>query len=236
MLHKIYGVALGPGDPELLTIKALNVLKEVDVIFYPGSNFNGKQKSYVYAMLEYHNLISKRLEGFFLEMSLDRTAAEQVYNDTVKKIKAEYESGLKVAIVCEGDLSLYASFSYVLNRLKALELPVDLVPGVNAFSLGAAKHQIPISLLNDKVAIIPREKSISKLEAYFQDFDTLILMKIRSSWIAIYKLLEAKQWSFYYCERLGTNQEYISTDLQDISKREIPYFSLLIIKKTPKDD
>ena len=236
LLHKIYGVALGPGDPELLTIKALKVLKASDVIFYPGSDFNGKQKSYVYNMLEYHDLTNKRLEGFFLEMSSDRTAAEQVYNDTVKKINTAFNSGLKVAVVCEGDLSLYASFSYVLERLKAIELPVDLVPGINAFSLGAAQHQIPISLLNDKVAILPRENSIEHLETYFQTFDTLILMKIRSSWTAINELLKVQPCEFFYCERLGTNLEYISTDLKDISKREIPYFSLIIIKKTPKND
>lgn len=236
VLHTIYGVALGPGDPELVTLKALRILKEADVIFYPGSSFKGTQKSFVYPILEHHGLNTKQLEGFFLEMTLDRVSAEKTYDETVVKIESAYKERKKVAIVCEGDLSLYASFSYLLQRLQTRKLPVALIPGINAFSLGAAKLQIPICLLNEKVAIIPRESDMKKIASYFQNFDTLVLMKIRSNWEAIHQLLEEKKWKFYYCERLGTAEEIISTNLTEISERTIPYFSLLIIKKNHTHD
>lgn len=182
-------------------------------------------------LLQYHGLEDKVLIGFYLEMSADRQQAKQVYSETVQKIKKYHLDGKKVSVVCEGDLSLYASFSYILEELQALELPVKLVPGINAFSLGAAQHQVPLSLLNDKVGIIPRVKSIKEVENHFEQFDTLVLMKIRSVWKTLQEELFQKSWAYYYCERLGTNEEYITTNLKDITKRDIPYFSLLIIKK-----
>lgn len=230
-MHTIYGIALGPGDPELLTLKALRILKEVDLIFYPGSITKDQKKSFVYPILQYHGLEHKELRGFFLNMSYDRQEASETYAATVKDIEKAYQTGKKIAIVCEGDISLYASFSYILVALQELQLSVSLVPGINSFSLGASQHQIPLSLLNDKIAIVPRVKNITEISKYFLEFDTVILMKIRSGWNDFHSELVQKDWKCYYCERLGTNQEYITTDVTTLTNREIPYFSLLIIKQ-----
>lgn len=232
MPYPINGIALGPGDPELITLKALRLLQESDVIFYPGSLSKGLQKSFVLPLLHYHNLEGKELLGFYLEMSSDRSSAKKIYSKTVQEIKKHHLDGKKVSVVCEGDLSLYASFSYILEELQQIELPVKLVPGINSFSLGAAKHQIPLGLLNDKLAIIPRVKTIIEIEQYFEQFDTLVLMKIRSVWGTLQNDLLQKKWEYYYCERLGTTQEFITTNINKVTERDIPYFSLLIIKKT----
>ena len=232
----VYGVALGPGDPELLTIKALRILQESDVIFYPGSTFNGVQKSFVYPLLEFHNLRNKDLRGFYLEMSDDRSQSKKIYETTAFEIQKLANQGKKVAIVCEGDLSLYASFTYIMQHLQILNVPISLIPGINSFSLGAAKHQVPLSLLNDKIAIVPRVKTIEEIATYFNSVDTLVLMKVKTSWKHFYDQLKTQTWQFYYCERLGTDQEYITTNLQEISEREIPYFSLLIIKNNRTND
>ncbi len=230
-MHTIYGVALGPGDPELITLKALRVLQEADVIFYPGSINKGIQKSFVYPMLSYHGLENKQLEGFYLEMTLDRISAKEMYSRTTEKIISAYKEGKKICIVCEGDISLYASFSYILEKLQVATLPVTLIPGINSFTLGAAQHQVPLSLLNDKVAILPRVKDIKEIETCFESFDTIVLMKIRGGWTNFQTALAQQDWKYYYCERLGTKEEYITTNLVELSTREIPYFSLLIIKK-----
>jgi len=231
-LHTIYGISLGPGDPELLTIKALRLLKESDIIFYPGSLYaDGRKESYVLPMLKFHGLEESKLEGFFLQMSLDRTYAEKIYEETAEKIAEACFEGKKVSIVCEGDLSFYASFSYLLEKLKKINLPLELVPGINSFSLGAAKHQVPVSLQNERIAILPLETDIDKLDQSMRDFDTVILMKIRFGWKGLYEGLVLKNWQFYYCERLGTEHEFITSDITEVKNREIPYFSLLIIKK-----
>lgn len=231
IVHTIYGVALGPGDPELLTLKALRVLKDADVIFYPGSIFKGEKKSYVFPLLKYHGLDKKEHRGFYLEMSDNRNQVNKVYTETAESIKKLFESGKKICIVCEGDISLYASFSYILTRLQELQLPIELIPGITALSLGAAQHKIPLSLLNEKIAVVPRVQTFEEIENCLRTFDTLILMKVKTNWKEVYPDLKEQSWSFYYCERLGTAQEFITTNLDELSERVIPYFSLLIIKK-----
>ncbi|WP_254514204.1 SAM-dependent methyltransferase [Aquimarina sp. EL_43] len=94
-MHTIYGIALGPGDPELLTLKALRILKEVDLIFYPGSITKDQKKSFVYPILQYHGLEHKELKGFFLNMSYDRQEASETYAATVKDIEKAYQAGKK---------------------------------------------------------------------------------------------------------------------------------------------
>lgn len=231
-MNKVFGISLGPGDPELITVKGLKILKESDIIFYPGSLFlDGRKESYVRPMLDHYQLDASKLQGFFLRMGLNRTAAEETYNDTAAQLVKAYQEGKKVSIVCEGDLSFYASFSYLLQRLQHQNIPVELIPGINSFSLGAAKHQVPLCLQQEKLAFLPLEASIEKIEQMFIDFDTLVLMKIRTVWSNLLPHLLTKSWKYYYCERLGTAQEYITNDIAVLHNREIPYFSLLIIKK-----
>lgn len=232
-MHKVHGISLGPGDPELITLKGLKILQASDIIFYPGSlSKDGKKDSFVLPMLQYHGFDEAKLKGFFIQMSELRNHAEKVYQETFQEIKKAYSEGKKVSIVCEGDLSFYASFSYLLELLQQDGIQLELIPGINSFSLGAARQQIPLCLQNEKVAILPREASIEKVAQMLEgEFSTLILMKIRSGWESLSAGLITKDWKFYYCERLGTADEFISSNIREVQKREIPYFSLLIIKK-----
>ena len=134
----VYGVALGPGDPELLTIKALRILQESDVIFYPGSTFNGVQKSFVYPLLEFHNLRDKDLRGFYLEMSDDRSQSKKVYETTAFEIQKLATQGKKVVIVCEGDM-LHKKIVEV--RQLYFETPSNFNP-----SLGISHSYLSLSL------------------------------------------------------------------------------------------
>lgn len=231
-LHTVYGISLGPGDPELVTLKGLKILQESDIVFYPGSLYSdGRQESYVLPMLQHYQLKKPALQGFFLKMSSDRSAAEATYQQTARQVIEACRQGKKVSIVCEGDLSFYASFSYLLEKLQQAQVSLELVPGINSFSLGAARHQIPLCLQNEKVAVLPRETSIEAVEEMLTEFNTLILMKIRSGWDSLRAGFMGKDWQFYYCERLGTEKEFMTRDLSALQNRDIPYFSLLIIKK-----
>lgn len=231
-LNKIFGISLGPGDPELITVKGLKILRESDLIFYPGSVFSdGRKDSYVRPMLDHYQLEACKLQGFFLSMGTDRTAAEHTYRETAILIADAWKEGKKVSIVCEGDISFYASFSYLQEKLQQENIAIELVPGINSFSLGAAQHQVPLCLQNEKLAVLPLESDILSIEQRFEDFDTLILMKIRMGWKDLFPHLPGKAWKYYYCERLGTAAEYITSDINTLKDREIPYFSLLIIKK-----
>ena len=231
-MHTIHGISLGPGDPELITLKGLRILQESDLVFYPGSLYpDGRKESYVLPMLRHYKLEESRLQGFFLKMSADRSLAENTYAATARQVVEAWQQGKRVSIVCEGDLSFYASFSYLLEKLQQQEAAVVLVPGINSFSLGAALHQVPLCLQDQKVAVLPREDNPESLEQALQQYNTLILMKIRAGWGKLYPYLLSKNWRYYYCERLGTENEFITQDISRLQHREIPYFSLLIIRR-----
>ena len=178
----VKGVSLGPGDPELLTLKGLKALLEADIVYYPGSISKGVRKSYVLPILTYHGIKEEVLRGFFLNMDDDRTQVKKVYETVAQEIVLQAKAGKQIVIVCEGDLSLYASFSYILAHLQAANTAIELIPGVNSFSLAASQHQIPLSLLNDTVGVLPRVKSLEIIKEYFEKFDTLILMKVKTNW------------------------------------------------------
>ena len=177
----VYGVSLGPGDPDLITLKGLNTLKKADKIYYPGSIFkSGETKSYSLTILEAYGLDKTKLVGFFLEMNLDRIQVQTVYEDTFHKIQEDVSNGLTVSIVSEGDLSTYSSFSYLLEKLQEANITVQLIPGITSYCLGASENGKPLTLLNETMTIIPRIQSSAELMEALESNSTLVLMKIIS--------------------------------------------------------
>jgi precorrin-2/cobalt-factor-2 C20-methyltransferase len=228
---KIIGVSLSPGDPDLITVKGLRALQEADKIYYPGSLLDdGSTTSFSLPILRHYKLDEQKLTGMFLKMSDERGAAENTYATTFQQMLADYENGLHIAFVSEGDISFYSTFAYLLNHIKQHQLNVEIISGVPSFILGAAVHQMPLAILNEKIAILPRMKNIEQLERYLLEFETVVLIKVKSVISALCNFVKTKKVSVMYCERLGTAQQFITTDLKDVEDREVPYFSLLIIK------
>jgi precorrin-2/cobalt-factor-2 C20-methyltransferase len=228
----IYGISLGPGDPDLITLKGLKILKSVDKIYYPGSLFSSQKKiSYSLSILENYNLDKEKLEGFFLEMNLDRIQVQTIYETTFLKIKEDYKNGLNIAIVSEGDINTFSSFSYILSKIKEDNLNVELIPGITSYALGAAEQLSPLCLQNEKLIILPRVQSEKELEEALTNFDTVILMKIKSVMPVIDKVISKKKYRINYNERLGTDEQFLSSDWEEVKNREIPYFSLITIRK-----
>ncbi|SFD48222.1 cobalt-factor II C20-methyltransferase [Chitinophaga sp. CF118] len=229
-MGKIYGVSLGPGDPLLITVKGLQVLQQADRIYYPGSLLSdGTTSSYSLAILEHYQLEPVKLRGMFLQMSDDRVSAERTYAATFAEMLADYNNGLQIAFVSEGDISFYSTFAYLLKHIQQAGLNLEIIAGVPSFIMGAAVHQSPLAILNEKIAILPRMKDIETLMRCIEEFETVVLIKVRSVINDILPFI--KQLHIVYCERLGTSQQYITTDIEDLKDREIPYFSLLILKR-----
>ncbi|BDS11205.1 precorrin-2 C(20)-methyltransferase [Aureispira anguillae] len=228
----IFGVALGPGDPDLITVKGLDILKTVDVIYYPGALFSsGRKSSYALSIMEQYDLDLQKCKGFYLAMNLDRTAAELTYSNAFEYILSDYKAGRSIAIVSEGDISTYSSFAYLLRRIKKHHLEVELVPGISSYSLAAAQQQIPLCLQDEPLIILPRVQDKGILEEALAAFSCLVLMKIKSSIGLIQEVLsQHENAEIYYFERLGTAQQFMSTNWNEIMNRDIPYFSLIIVR------
>lgn len=230
---KIYGVSLGPGDPLLITVKGLQVLREADRIYYPGSiQADGSTSSYSYAILKHHQLEEDKWRGMFLNMSENREEAEKTYAFTFEKMLEDYQQGLTIAFVSEGDISFYSTFAYLLKHIQRHQLNLEMISGVSSFIMGAAANKLPLAILEEKIAILPRIKNMSLLETYLKDFETIVLIKIKRVIQELIPFIQQKKLRIAYCERLGTDQQFITDDIEELKHRDIPYFSLLIIKQS----
>lgn len=232
MVGQIYGVSLGPGDANLITLKGLKILQQADKIYYPGSLFkDGRKSSYSLSILHQYDLDQEKFRGFYLQMDLDRVQANTIYETTCQQIVEDYYKGLLIVIVSEGDISTFSSFSYILEKIKAYKLPVKLIPGITSYLHLASESEIPLCLQNEKVTIIPRIQSAAELQEVMLNFDTVILMKIKSVIDSIIAIIDPKTHNITYAEHLGTDKQFITNNWAKANQREIPYFSLLIIKK-----
>ena len=138
---------------------------------------------------------------------------------------------MSIAIVSEGDISTYSSFSYILEKIKAHNITISLIPGITSYVHLASESKTPLSLQNQKVVIIPRVQNKEELHEAITNFDTVILMKIKSVMDVIISVIDAKKHSITYAERLGTDQQFMTNDWRVVMQRKMPYFSLMIIKK-----
>jgi precorrin-2/cobalt-factor-2 C20-methyltransferase len=233
MNGKIVGVSLGPGDPGLITMKGWQVLQQADKIYYPGSLLpGGGTKSYSLTILQQLGLNEQKFCPVLLSMDSERTHNLGAYEVVFKQMKADYENGMQVAYVCEGDSTFYSTFAYILHHLNAAQLPVEIIAGVPSFLLATAMHQQPLAVLQERIAIVPLPESKTQLENYLTLFHTVVLIKVRHAMACIEPLVAAGKAVMLYGEKLGTAEQFISTSTTELAQRDLPYFSLIILKST----
>jgi precorrin-2/cobalt-factor-2 C20-methyltransferase len=229
----LYGISLGPGDPGLITVKGLELLRQADRVYYAGSRAtDGAESSYSRRMLDCHGLAADRLRGVFVPMSEDRTVAESAYREAFAGLLADCRAGRRVAFACEGDISFYSTFSRLLAFAHEATLPVEIVAGVPAFLLGAAVQAHPLATGPERIAVLPRLRAADELARCLETFDVAVLIKIRGVAAQVADLAERHGWSLLLCEHLGAPNQFVSTRPDDLRSRALPYLSLLIVRRT----
>ncbi len=222
---KITGVGLGPGDPDLITVKGLKALQNADVIFYPATEINeNKQTSFSIRILNELNLDAP-MQPLFIPMS-GKNRAEH-YLNAFELIRKEYDEGKSVAVVSEGDLLFYSTFGYLLKLVQENSMEYDLIPGIPAFIAAGAAGAQPIVEGNQQFKVIARPGSFSEIEEALKEDTTLVVMKmsVLEGW---HEFLENCNNPFYYIERVGTNYQFSTSDAKELAFRSIPYFSIII--------
>jgi len=229
---KIYGVALGPGDPELITLKALKRLQAVDIIFYPTTvNDKGLKSSMAYRVLEHLDIDLSKLVPVEVAMKYDRS----VVNETYQKLAADCielcQQGKDVAVASEGDISFYSTFVYLIDDIKKADVEYTMIPGVPAFILGGSLGKMPICTQTDKVLVVPEVADEMALLNDVQANETVVMMKVSKvkGWITDF--LQKHKLDFFYGEYMGTNKEFITSDVYALRERRIPYFSIIVIRQ-----
>ncbi|MBI9058978.1 MAG: precorrin-2 C(20)-methyltransferase [Labilibaculum sp.] len=229
MSGKVFGVALGPGDPELITVKALNCLKKAEKIYYPATQTSkGNQDSFSLVILKQLDLEECKFVPITVPMSKDRSHAEKAYADLFLKVQQDVKEGKQVAIVSEGDISFFSTFAYLLDDFKANSIDFDMIPGVPAFILGGSAGRLPLVTQNDKLLVAPDLENKEELKSLLEQNQTVVLMKISKVRDWIKDFIEESKLQFFYGEYLGTEKQFTCTDMDNLKDRKIPYFAIII--------
>lgn len=226
-------VSLGPGDPELVTLKGLNALKHADFIFCPHTVVSGNRTiSRANDILIALNIECEKILAFTLSMNEDRLDAIKNYHNISLQIEEKYKSGYKIVIVAEGDAGFYSSSQYINELLTAQNIPVQRIAGIPAFIACAASNNIPVSRQKDNIEIIAHLSSLKDIISKKKKNNTLVLMKTSRYQSIIKDALKMMQDSiFHYYENTGVcGKEFYSDKKEEILLREFPYFSLIIIQ------
>jgi len=230
MTHPVYFVSLGPGDPELITLKGLKTLQQADIIYCPGTkNAEGTLNSRSAGIVESLGIVNP-VFIYSLSMSKNRTLAFQAYDTLYEKIRVAHQDGKKVVIVAEGDASFYSSIQYLSDKLTSANIPVERIAGVPAFIAAGSLTGLQIVEQEEQLHIIPGVTSEEELTSLLQRKYTLVIMKVSLCKEVLQEYLSKKpKLQCHYFENIGGEKQFYTTDPLEIMTRDIPYFSLLII-------
>jgi precorrin-2/cobalt-factor-2 C20-methyltransferase len=169
-----YGIGIGPGDPELITVKALKLITRVKVIAYPALEDGD---SLARAIVAPHLPGGQREIVIRVPMLADPGPAQAAYDRAAIEIGAELARGDDVAVLCQGDPFFYGSFMYLFGRL-AERHAVEVVPGVSSLTASAAAAGAPLAARNDVLAVIPAPLPEAELERRLAECDAAAIIKV----------------------------------------------------------
>lgn len=233
-LGRFYGLGVGPGDPELMTVKAVRILEECQTVFVPrsatgeGSRAREIAERYIDPSVEVVELV--------FPMTRDPQILEKGWLNSARRVAATLREGKDTAFLTLGDPMLYSTYIYLLRGLrKALpQLEVETVPGVTSVTAAASLADFPIGEGDEKVVIVPSSGDIEGLEDLLDRFDTLVLMKVARNLQRIITLLEEKGIldKAILVSRAGFPNQRVVRELGDLKgcDEEVGYLSIVLIK------
>lgn len=230
----IHAVGVGPGDPELLTRKAEQVLRRADVILAPVSNPTEASVA-LDTIREFIDEERQQVIVHQFPMTSDRARLIPAWNEAAGLIAGHAEAGREVAFITIGDPLFYSTFIYLLRilREKWPHLPVEIVPGISSINAAAARAALPLVEAEEKMAVVPATAGIEQIAAAMANFETVVLLKVKPLYADILELLRqtGREGSTVFVERVGSPRQKIMTDFAEISAHSPDYLSLLIVKQ-----
>ena len=228
---RLYGLGVGPGDPELLTLKALRLLRAVPVVAYPAPEHGDSfARSIVGAWIEDH----QREIAIRIPMRPGSPPAE-VYDAAAEQLAAELESGCDVALLCQGDPLFYGSFINLFTRLAAHW--IEIVPGVSSLTACAAAAAVPLVSRNGTLAVIPATLEEGQIAARLAACDSAAIIKLGRHMVKVQRLLCRLGLlnGAVYVEHATLPTRRVAP-LASIEPDQAPYFSMALITMSGRSD
>lgn len=220
-----YGVGVGPGDPELMTQKAIRIIRENQVIAVPGKEAR-ESIAYKIAAAVVPELVQKELVPIPMPMVRDRKLLQEAHIRGVRLIESYLDQGKNVIYLTLGDPSIYCSFSYLQQILLSDGYAVETVPGVPSFCAAAARLNLPLTEWDEPMHLMPAAHETRETR---QEPGTYVLMKSSSSMAETKERLRNSKKEVFAVENCGMETEKIYRGVEEIPD-DAGYLSLLIAK------
>ncbi|RLB28196.1 MAG: precorrin-2 C(20)-methyltransferase [Deltaproteobacteria bacterium] len=229
----LYAIGVGPGDPELISLKAVRILKQVAVVYAASSTKN------TYSLAE--KIVSPYLkEGVRVvrlnfPMTRDKKKLSQAWENNTRQIVNSLKDGNDAAFITLGDPMTYSTFGYIMRAIKQgyPEIAVSIIPGITSYQAGAAAAGRVLAEAEESFAVISGALGAKKLKEVIAHADSVVMLKVYRNFREILDTLSHLELgaSSVLISQCGLEGEKISRDLQEHNGSIPPYLSLLLIKK-----
>ena len=228
---------VGPGDPSLLTLAAVNAIQDSTVVSFPVSIKGGESLAEKIAS-KWISKDKKKLPLHF-PMVDDQNILKKAWRVAGNELMKMVEKGERVVFLAQGDISLFSTGSYLSKELEKYhpECVVKLIPGVTSFSAAAAKSKLPLAFQEEELLVLPVPDSYDELKSILSDAASkkrvVVLLKLGKKWEWVKLLLEELDLIkiSIFAERIGFSDQQILR-ASDLPSGTRPYFSLLLIRQS----
>ncbi len=221
-------IGLGPGDPELLTVKAVRLIKEADVIVVPVKKQDSTVSTALKIAQPYIEDMSKVTYLYFPMVAFNKEdeQIQKIFRHNASIINEDLRAGKKVVYLTLGDPSVYCTFTYIAEYIEK----VIYVPGIASFLQGAAHIGQPLCLGKESLAIINMTDDEDTIRKAFELHDNLVVMKVSANPKLLLELISQDNRSVTFLSNMGLENELITCDMAFL-EGNVPYFTVAQIKR-----
>lgn len=233
-MAKFYGIGTGPGDSTLVTIKAVNIIKMLDILYTPEPKKGGD--SLALSIVKEYVPDTVEIKQRHFPMNNDSVEKMASWDAIAAEIKDDVKAGKEVGFITLGDPMIYSTYVYIMERLMD-EIEVETIPGISSFSNIASNQNFPLVMDTDPLMVIPCTMEEEKIDAALQTYDCFVLMKVYKNFKEIVQKLEKYDLidSAILVSNSSQEREVVYKDLRDVHLQEkISYFSTILVNKNNK--
>lgn len=240
---KLFCVGCGPGDPELLTIRALNLIKEADVIFVPTSK-SDKPSIALSIVAKYINKTTKIINLVF-PMIKDKESLKDYWEKNTSEISQMVRTGKKTVYLTVGDPSLYSTWIYIHRELKKnhKDIQIEIIPGITSIFAFAAESKISLVEGNEHLSIVPACYDLNKVKNTVKSSDTIVFLKDGRYFDNVIEMLPdagfGEESQIAIAQDVSTKENILEIKhLKDLKGKKQPsqkYFSIMVVKRNDRE-
>lgn len=238
MTGTLYVIGVGPGDPELLTLKAVRILRDISCLCVPKGREEGSSLA-LSIVKKAVNIDGKEIIEAYFPMRKTKEAEHECelnkkWQETIEIVYSRLNKGIDMAFITIGDPTIYSTFFYLYDKLIELNpgLNIEIIPGVSSVNAAAARARLSLGLADEKIAILPATYT-DDIKKALEKFDTVVLMKVHRVFKKVLAALTEMDLidNAIYISKAGMQDERIFANIRDVKEEDLNYLSVVIVKK-----